>query len=259
MEKNPLKRVLKKFLCSGECDCVGGGPSGDVRVAAVKDVPEDKGLCAEAGGQELAVFRHKGKFYALANACAHMGGPLCQGKVADGQVTCPWHGARFDVTNGDVLAGPAKRGVASFELEVRGEDLFLKGGDPAASGKAAKPVPFAPVFQEKFEAERPFNHQPFFGEVVEGMKFPFKLYGVLPLVVISQSPDEIDLHLGTVHFTEMDMKKVSALMDAVNRKWHTAATFCLYHSDQFPGVMLLNIRGPKAPANLGDAIRFRTA
>ncbi len=132
MEKNPLKRVLRKFLCPEDRLGSGGGPAGDLRVAAVKDIPEGRPFCATVGGKEVAVFRSGGKFLALANTCAHMGGPLCQGLVADGKVACPWHGAQFSLETGAVLKGPATKGVASYELEVRGEDLYLKRpADPA--------------------------------------------------------------------------------------------------------------------------------
>ena len=255
MENNPIKRILRRFVGAPECDC--GATGTDVRVAAVKDVPADKPLCVTVGGKEMAVCRLGDKFYALDNFCAHMGGPLCQGRVDDGVVTCPWHGAKYRVENGEVVSGPAKKGVGSQELEVRGEDLFLKAAQTVAAKKGASPVPADLAFGQTLDKERPFDHEPFLREVEAALKFPFKLYGVLPLVLIYQAPDEIDFHLGPIHATEKDLRHLSALLDGLNAKWGTAVTYCLYHSDQFPGDMLLNLRGPKAPPNLDQSIRFK--
>jgi nitrite reductase/ring-hydroxylating ferredoxin subunit len=54
-------------------------------------------------GQELALFNVDGKFYALSNVCAHVGGPLGEGTLQGTTVTCPWHAWQFDVTNGRCL------------------------------------------------------------------------------------------------------------------------------------------------------------
>ena len=102
------------------------GAEGDIRVAAVKDIAADRPFCAKAGGKELAVFKSEGKYYALANACSHAGGPLCQGLIEGGEVVCPWHGSKFRIKSGEVVHGPAVKGVDTFELEVRGDDLYLK-------------------------------------------------------------------------------------------------------------------------------------
>ncbi len=124
MENNPLKRVLKKISRPGDRGPAGG--ASDLRVAAVKDVTEDKPYCAKVGGKDLAVFKSEGKYYALANACSHAGGPLCQGRIEGGAVVCPWHGSKFSLKSGEAVHGPAVEGVDAFELEVRGDDLYLK-------------------------------------------------------------------------------------------------------------------------------------
>ena len=54
--------------------------------------PGFKGNC---GGERVAVFRHEGKVSALSNVCAHQNGPLGEGRIIDGCVTCPWHGYQY--------------------------------------------------------------------------------------------------------------------------------------------------------------------
>lgn len=48
----------------------------------------------------IAVFRHAGAWYAVDGMCAHQGGPLADGVVRDGCVTCPWHGWQYDLATG---------------------------------------------------------------------------------------------------------------------------------------------------------------
>ncbi|MCC7015152.1 MAG: Rieske 2Fe-2S domain-containing protein [Planctomycetes bacterium] len=54
----------------------------------------------ELGRSTLAVFDVAGRLYALDDACPHSGGPLSEGQVQEGTLTCPWHGARFDLASG---------------------------------------------------------------------------------------------------------------------------------------------------------------
>jgi nitrite reductase/ring-hydroxylating ferredoxin subunit len=48
----------------------------------------------------VAVFFENENWYAIDSVCAHQGGPLVRGIVADGCVTCPWHGWRYNLANG---------------------------------------------------------------------------------------------------------------------------------------------------------------
>jgi nitrite reductase/ring-hydroxylating ferredoxin subunit len=54
--------------------------------------------------------------YALHAVCAHAGGPLPQGTVRDGCVVCPWHGARYRLTDGYVMGGPSVYDQPSYEI-----------------------------------------------------------------------------------------------------------------------------------------------
>ncbi len=51
-------------------------------------------------GQVIAVFLAEGKLYALDGMCAHQGGPIAQGQVQAGCVTCPWHGWQYELASG---------------------------------------------------------------------------------------------------------------------------------------------------------------
>jgi nitrite reductase/ring-hydroxylating ferredoxin subunit/uncharacterized membrane protein len=61
----------------------------------------------ELDGAAVVVGRHGGRLFALANRCCHRGGPLDQGDLEDGEITCPWHGSTFRIEDGSVVRGPA--------------------------------------------------------------------------------------------------------------------------------------------------------
>jgi|SRR6056297_2488535 len=62
----------------------------------------DEGCAIEVvvGSSILAIFRHQGDLYALDGMCAHQGGPLAEGSVSHGCVTCPWHGWQYELETG---------------------------------------------------------------------------------------------------------------------------------------------------------------
>lgn len=55
---------------------------------------------ALVGDRILAVIFHAGQWYAMDGICTHQGGPLAEGHVADGCVTCPWHGWQYELETG---------------------------------------------------------------------------------------------------------------------------------------------------------------
>jgi nitrite reductase/ring-hydroxylating ferredoxin subunit len=113
------------------------------KVADVDELPADGSrVIAEVRGQEVAVFRHRGEFYALANYCVHQSGPLCEGgltgyaDVADDMwdweydpeekyLSCPWHGWVFDITTGTNAKDDAYA-VPTYEVEVEDGEVFVR-------------------------------------------------------------------------------------------------------------------------------------
>lgn len=96
-------------------------------------------------GLEIGVFRHKGRFFAYENYCAHQGGPVCQGQIyqrvvedfaQDGtslgfrfsedhsHIVCPWHGYEYDLESGRFPTNPKLR-LRSFEVTVRDGDVYV--------------------------------------------------------------------------------------------------------------------------------------
>jgi nitrite reductase/ring-hydroxylating ferredoxin subunit/uncharacterized membrane protein len=73
----------------------------------------------EAEGVPVLLVRLGGEIHAIAHTCSHMGGPLSEGKLEGDVVQCPWHGSRFNVTDGSVVDGPATFPQPCFETRVR--------------------------------------------------------------------------------------------------------------------------------------------
>ena len=93
------------------------------RVASKKDLPVGKTLSVTIGHKQVAVFNIAGKYYALDDACTHASGPLSDGTCEGTVVTCPWHGATFDIVTGKALSAPAFDNLNSYQVLVEGEDL----------------------------------------------------------------------------------------------------------------------------------------
>ena len=97
-----------------------------LKVAEVSELKSGECKAVEVDGQTLALFNVDGTFYAINNACSHVGGPLGDGELIGNEVTCPLHGAQFDVTCGKALSGPARGDVTSFPVSLEGDDVFVE-------------------------------------------------------------------------------------------------------------------------------------
>jgi len=73
------------------------------------------------GTREVLLCNVGGKYYAVDNFCPHMGAPLSEGELDGAELWCPFHGASFDVTNGDVLNPPAYENLIRYSVRVTDE------------------------------------------------------------------------------------------------------------------------------------------
>src|SRR5271167_5231446 len=77
-------------------------------------------------GQRIALFNVEGTYYAIGDSCTHRGGPLSEGAVQGTKVTCPLHGADFDLKTGAVVGPPAQKGVPSYKVVVESDDIKVE-------------------------------------------------------------------------------------------------------------------------------------
>ncbi len=97
-----------------------------VIVAKKSDLPPGKAIAVDTEGKKIALFNIDGKYFAIDDMCTHAGGSLSEGEVSGTIVTCPWHGATFDVTNGAALSAPAFDKVNSYKVLLAGENIQLE-------------------------------------------------------------------------------------------------------------------------------------
>jgi len=116
--------------------------SGWMDVALVDEIPADRAKVVRIKGcDRVAVFRHGDngeKLSAVASVCAHQGGPLGEGKVVDGCITCPWHGYQYKPEDGQ-SPPPYTEKIPTYELRIEGERVMLNP-DPLAPGTPVEPA-----------------------------------------------------------------------------------------------------------------------
>ena len=97
-----------------------------VKVATTDEMAEQPVKCVEVDGKNIALFDVQGEIFALSDTCTHRGGPLSEGELEGTTVTCPWHGAQFDVRTGGVVGPPAATCVKSYPVKVTGKDIVIE-------------------------------------------------------------------------------------------------------------------------------------
>ncbi|MEM0986398.1 MAG: Rieske 2Fe-2S domain-containing protein [Pseudomonadota bacterium] len=84
----------------------------------VGDIPENRArILSPKDGERIAVFKFDGKIAAVTNVCRHQGGPLGEGKVIDGCITCPWHGFQYRMEDGQSPA-PFTEKIATYRTRI---------------------------------------------------------------------------------------------------------------------------------------------
>ena len=97
-----------------------------VEIGALSELPNGARLFVEIDGQPIVVFNIGDELYAIADLCSHDDGPLGDGELDGYEITCPRHGAIFDVRSGKVLALPAVVDIPAYPVRViRGETIEI--------------------------------------------------------------------------------------------------------------------------------------
>jgi nitrite reductase/ring-hydroxylating ferredoxin subunit/uncharacterized membrane protein len=90
------------------------------------DLVEGQPSKVSVNGTDLFLLKRGATIYALGNKCAHLGGPLSEGKVEGDVVQCPWHGSRFCLKDGSVLNGPATIPQPVLEVKVQDGQVLVR-------------------------------------------------------------------------------------------------------------------------------------
>ena len=104
----------------------------------LKDIADDCAKIITLNGESIAIFKYDGKLSAINNVCKHQNGPLGEGKVIDGCVTCPWHGYQYEPHNGS-SPPPFTEKVTTYYLKLEGKKVFVNP-EPQPEGTAIDPI-----------------------------------------------------------------------------------------------------------------------
>lgn len=113
----------------GVTHAIEDAPDGFTAVADSASLADNAMKCVRAGDAHVLLVRQHGRLFAMAHACAHLGGPLSEGTLNEGSVTCPWHGSEFRLEDGRVLNGPSTHDQPRYEVRERDGRIEVKAQD----------------------------------------------------------------------------------------------------------------------------------
>ena len=92
----------------------------------INDLPDNATLALCVAGQPILLVNDGGTIHAIANECNHAFMPLEGGRVRNGWIACPAHGARFDLASGEALGPPAREAIATFPAWVEDGMIYAE-------------------------------------------------------------------------------------------------------------------------------------
>ena len=95
-------------------------------VAKASDVSSGQMKIVDLGGEQVVIANVDGAYFAFSNTCPHEDGPLGEGELEGGVVTCPWHSTTFDVRTGKALEGVTDDPVPTYEVQLVGEEIQIR-------------------------------------------------------------------------------------------------------------------------------------
>jgi sulfoxide reductase heme-binding subunit YedZ len=101
-----------------------GAKEGYVYVCEAEEIADNcaKIFCVDK--ERIAIYKFENTLYAIHNVCKHQGGPLGEGKIIDGCITCPWHGYQYLPQNGQ-SPPPFKEKVNTYDVKLNGSQVWL--------------------------------------------------------------------------------------------------------------------------------------
>jgi sulfoxide reductase heme-binding subunit YedZ len=107
-----------------DCEKRQASHDGFIEVCRVDRIPEKRATIVSLSGERVAIFHYDGKVSAVSNVCQHQNGPLGEGRILDGCITCPWHGYQYQPQNGAAPA-PFQEKIPTFRVKVVDGTVFV--------------------------------------------------------------------------------------------------------------------------------------
>lgn len=96
-----------------------------IEVAESNEIPNGERLFFEIDQEQIVIFRIGGSLFAISDVCSHDDGPLGDGELDEHEISCPRHGARFDVRSGKALTLPAYVDIPAYPLREEDGKIYL--------------------------------------------------------------------------------------------------------------------------------------
>jgi len=96
-----------------------------LEIAPTSELPNGERMFVDIGDTPIVIFNIAGQFFAIGDVCTHDDGPLGDGDLEGYNVTCPRHGAEFDMRTGKVISMPAVVDIPAYPVQVRDDVIFL--------------------------------------------------------------------------------------------------------------------------------------
>lgn len=136
---------LASAFCRGRADAVIAPAADWVDAGAWRDIPDNRARIVTIGdGERIALFRYGGanaKIAAVSNVCRHQAGPLGEGRIVAGLITCPWHGYQYRPEDG-CSPPPFAEKIATYRVKIARDRVFLDPTPlPPGTARAVAEIP----------------------------------------------------------------------------------------------------------------------
>ncbi len=96
-------------------------------VGSISDLKDGQLTNITAGGKEIVVGNVAGNYFAMDNVCSHAGAELHEGELDGKELKCPWHGAKWDITTGNLIWFPQDlKKLTSYKTVVEDNMLYIE-------------------------------------------------------------------------------------------------------------------------------------
>src|SRR6266516_466801 len=96
-----------------------------IKVAELNELDDGELMAVEVDGEPVCLAKVEDSIYAFTDNCTHIIGPLNEGEIEGDVLTCPWHGAQFNVRSGKVLRGPARQDIQTYPVRIEGNSVLI--------------------------------------------------------------------------------------------------------------------------------------
>ena len=97
-----------------------------IQVADITDIDLNNSLSVDVDGQAILICNTENGVFAVEDRCTHADIPLCGGQIVRNFITCPLHGAVFDLSDGSVQSPPAFEDLETYEVKIDGTSVSVK-------------------------------------------------------------------------------------------------------------------------------------